>query len=237
MYNPDNMPTTPEEFTLLIDHYFQKDLNRHNQEVTQARAQAEAAWQTQAAAVREELQAKAAPDTPQADIDAQLNVLRENAIAQAVSMVAPAKTRAEWEEHFSCFRPKEPTPELAPTLEELRLQKKQELAAAFHTASSNAKVTTADGWQADANETAYRNVQGLLITMENTGLNAVSFCDADNNFHSLNQKELEAVQQLIIAHGQKLYAKKWQLREAIANAQSAEELAAIDVYVLLREEA
>lgn len=114
-------------------------------------------------------------------------------------------------------------------IEELRMEKLAELARAFEEARQTATVATPDGWPADANEVAYRNVQGLLITMENMGGTSVSFCDANNEFHGVNQQELQAIQQLIIDKGLALYQRKWQLRAAINNAETREALNGIAI--------
>ena len=111
MYNPNDMPKTPEEFAQLVDHYYSQDVARHANAVAEVKAQAEKQY-------------AALPDSKDKPSLADF-------IAQAVSIVEPPKSRQEWENHFNCFRiqpQSEPTP--APTLEELRQEKKAELAAA-----------------------------------------------------------------------------------------------------------
>ena len=123
----------------------------------------------------------------------------------------------------------DPEPDPAELLPQARAVKLDELRLAFDAACQNATVATAGGWIADADETAYRNVQGLLITMQNNGIATVQFCDADNAFHEVTQKELEELQQAIITKGQELYAIKWKYRTAIEQAATEDELAAIRI--------
>ena len=117
----------------------------------------------------------------------------------------------------------------APTFAELKAQKKSDLDAAFHTACQHPVVMTADGWPADANETANRNVQGLITTMEATGSATVQFCDAENSFHEVSLEQLRAIQLAIIEKGQALYAQKWSFRTAIDAAEDEAALAEIQI--------
>ena len=256
-YNPEkDMPTTLQEWNTLIDHFTNKSATEHASAVAAAKAQAEATFDAGRDALREkmiaELEANLAaerietPDGPvplsEADykklwsagisaIDAQLAKAREEAIQQAAMNVEPLKDKEHWKQlYMSAGYYPQPEPEQpAPTFAELKAQKKAELDAAFHTACQHPVVMTADGWPADANETANRNVQGLITTMEATGSATVQFCDAENSFHEVSLEQLRAIQLAIIEKGQALYAQKWSFRTAIDAAEDEAALAEIQI--------
>lgn len=103
-YNPaTDMPTTLAEWNELISYYFNQGQQRYETEVASAKAQAEAAY----AKLPESEDKPALADF----------------IAQAVSMVPPAQTRADIEQQFACYYPQPaPEPEPAPTVDELFAQ-------------------------------------------------------------------------------------------------------------------
>lgn len=141
-----------------------------------------------------------------------------------------AQSRADLEAMFACYYPQPVEAEPAPTFEELKAARLAELGAAFYTACQTATVATPGGWIADADETANRNVAGLITTLEAAPkAETVQFCDHANQFHEVTLADLKAIQLLIIEHGQQLYGLKWQYRNAIESAQSEADLDAIAI--------
>lgn len=117
----------------------------------------------------------------------------------------------------------------------LDVEEKRQLALAalqevFDHACESVRLELADGFAYDANETALRNIQGLLVTLPEG--EEAAFCGADNSFRNVSRQELVAMQKAIILHGQKLYQTKWQIRSAISQAQTAEELDAVSFEAL-----
>ena len=112
-------------------------------------------------------------------------------------------------------------------LEEARTEKLAELERAFNTASHKAHCTSSVGFEIDADETANRNIEGLVLVMqpEETTL----FRAYDNTFHEVTLDQLRIMQIEIITHARAVYARKWALREAIEAAQSVVELESLSI--------
>ena len=96
----------------------------------------------------------------------------------------------------------------------------------FDAATNRAYVVSSLGFTIDANETANRNVTGLISTI---GDSTVQFCDYYNQFHELNKAQLETLLDEITKNGQNLYAQKWAIREAINATQDNEGLEAVEI--------
>lgn len=93
-------------------------------------------------------------------------------------------------------------------------------------------IVEMDGVVYDANETANRNVAGLLELYETAGDAApvsIQFCAHDNTFHNLGMAAVKRLRLLIIEKGQQLYQQKWVMRSAIEAAQTQEELASVQI--------
>ena len=116
-----------------------------------------------------------------------------------------------------------------PSLETLRERKRTELASAFETALKEAHCLSSAGFDINADETAYSNLSGLIVSMEATGKETVPFRDYGNAFHDVTLPQLKAMQLDIIGHREALYARKWALRDAIAAAKSVDALENIDI--------
>ena len=111
-----------------------------------------------------------------------------------------------------------------------RTRKREELAAAFAAATATAHLTSSLGFEIDADDAANRNVSGLVTLMEAEGApESLSFCDYNNEIHTVTLAGLRVMQQEIIANGSALYARKWAFRDAINAAATAEELNAITI--------
>lgn len=116
-----------------------------------------------------------------------------------------------------------------PTLEEAKEAKLAELTSAFDTAAQNAHIMSSVGFEIDANETANRDINGLIVVMEARGKENELFRAYDNTFHEVTLDDLKTMLVEISEHGQKLYARKWQLEVSIQAATTAEELDAITI--------
>ena len=138
---------------------------------------------------------------------------------------AVIEDRGGWYEVVGLPEPPEPT------VEEVRAEKLAELNAAFEVASKEAHCRSSLGFDIDADEVANRNVTSLLVALEATGEKTVPFCAVDNSFHEVTTDELKTLQLEIIAHARTLYARKWALREAIAEAQTVKELEVINLFI------
>ena len=112
-------------------------------------------------------------------------------------------------------------------LEEARTEKLAELEAAFNTASQKAHCTSSVGFEIDADETANRNIEGLVLVMqpEETTL----FRAYDNTFHEVTREQLETMRKEIVVNSQYLYQAKWTMEARIRAAETAEALKIIVV--------
>lgn len=102
----------------------------------------------------------------------------------------------------------------------------------LHTAWLEAEATgtvTVDGITIDATSRSNRDIEGLIISMEAQGTASTMFCAADNSFHEVTLAQLKDFQLAVIGLGQRLYARKWELRTAIEAAETLEELEAIAI--------
>lgn len=110
------------------------------------------------------------------------------------------------------------------TLESRRAAKLEMLSLQFGQASDRAFIDSSLGFRADADETAYRDVDGLVVLLSDQPEQTVSFCDYDNLMQTLNLEQLKTLQKEIARNGTYLYEQKWALREAVESAESVEEL-------------
>lgn len=114
-------------------------------------------------------------------------------------------------------------------LAQAKAEKSTALQEAFRRALDNARATSSLGFAVNADEDAIRNVNGLIVTMEEDDVSTVSFCDCDNRFHAVSLEDIRVLRRDITRHIQSLYAKKWALRQAIGQAETVEEIDALDV--------
>lgn len=116
-----------------------------------------------------------------------------------------------------------------PTVEEIRELKLESLNNQFENVRNTAWIMSSLGFEADANEVANTNIDGLIKTVKATGQEPVYFCDKNNQYHALSLAELETLQLEVIQNGQNLYAQKWAYRDAINAATTVEEINAVDI--------
>ena len=114
-----------------------------------------------------------------------------------------------------------------PTLDELKQNKLEAVKTAFLAASETAHCMSSVGFEIDANETANRNIEGLVLVMqpEETTL----FRAYDNSFHEVTREQLEAMRKEIVINSQYLYQAKWTIEAQIMQAQTAQAVADIDI--------
>lgn len=111
-------------------------------------------------------------------------------------------------------------------LSETRLQKLNELKQKSIQALDTAYVLSSLGFKVDANTTAVRDLEGLVII----GADTVMFCDFDNEFHPLNKEQVLTLQREVLLNGQNLYAQKWSFRKRINEAETVEAINAIEIH-------
>ena len=121
----------------------------------------------------------------------------------------------------------------APTLEELKVQKLNELEQKFLSwYETDATVTSSLGFVADSGARAMMDTSGLVTTLEaqpEEARGTVAFMDHDNVPHQLTLEQMKTVNLEIIQNGQSAYAQKWALRTAIEAAETTEAVNAITI--------
>ena len=112
-------------------------------------------------------------------------------------------------------------------LDEARAAKLAELNTAFTSASETAHCMSSAGFEIDANETANRNIEGLVLVLKPE--ESTLFRAYDNRFHEVTKELLETMRKEIVVNSQRLYQTKWQIEAAIEAAQIVDELDTIDI--------
>lgn len=120
-------------------------------------------------------------------------------------------------------------------LEDIKQGKLSQLTTSFAAVQENGHLTSSLGFEIDATERSNSDVMGLIITMNKGDEKKVLFCDYHNKMRVVTLEDLKILRLEIISYGQKLYAKKWMLREKIENSSSLEELKNIDIQALFKE--
>lgn len=112
-----------------------------------------------------------------------------------------------------------------PIIDEVRKRKLDNLNFAFDAwRSDDATLISSLGFEADADEKANADVNGLVIKGE-----PAVFMDANNQPHELTLEQLKVLQREIIDSASYGYQKKWAYREAINTATSAEAIKAVTI--------
>lgn len=120
------------------------------------------------------------------------------------------------------------------TLEELKQIKLDELTEKQREFEQNVcsemKINSSLGYVMDADIRSQTNMQGLI----DVGQFPVTYICGDNVARQLSLEDLQTVKKECILNGQNLYAQKWAYQEQISNAQTKEELEAIEIsFVML----
>lgn len=112
-------------------------------------------------------------------------------------------------------------------IENLRSSKLDELNEAFAEAAKQAHCMSSVGFEINADDTAYRNIDSLLFkTKENE---KVLFRSYDNTFRDVTRADLEVMKLDVINNGESLYQTKWALEMQIQSAETIEALDAIEI--------
>ena len=116
------------------------------------------------------------------------------------------------------------------TLEDLKEFRLEELVEIFNgwMDSPDASIQSSTGYMVNANNTAKKNVDGLITAMESTGVETITFMCFDNNPAQLTLQQLKTIQLELIQRGSALYARKWFYRSQIESAQTMEEVNSIE---------
>lgn len=96
-------------------------------------------------------------------------------------------------------------------------------------ASSGASIKSSTGYTVNANTTAKQNIDGLITAMTAQNLSTVNFMTFDNTLVQLTLDQLKTIQLELISYGNNLYARKWELRNAIEACTTKEEVDAINI--------
>ena len=113
------------------------------------------------------------------------------------------------------------------TLVDAKAEKLSELNAAFSVELTKTHCSSSTGLEINADETAMRNVEGLIHVMAQ-GESTV-FRSYDNSFHRVSREQLEVIKKEIIINTQKLYQRKWELEAAIEAAATVDELNVVTI--------
>ena len=113
------------------------------------------------------------------------------------------------------------------TFEEAQKEKLQELTSKHNQAEATANVESSLGFTIDANETANRNLDGLITVM--TDDETRYFCDYNNEMHPVKKADCVVMRSEVIANCQNLYTQKWLMRNQINEAKTKEDLEKIQI--------
>lgn len=105
-------------------------------------------------------------------------------------------------------------------LDELKESYLESLKIQFNQFIENAVLDTDLGFKINANMRAALDIDGLIETTNDV----VNFCDANNVFHEVSLNDLKKMKHDILVYHQKLYQKKWQIRDMINNASTNNEV-------------
>lgn len=112
------------------------------------------------------------------------------------------------------------------TVKQIRLE---EINKKFSEISESAHVMSSVGFVIDANETANRDIEGLLKVMKVDGTETELFRDYNNEFHAVTLEQLEKMQVEVIKNGQHIYKQKWYFCTELEKLNSVEEVIAMPI--------
>ena len=119
----------------------------------------------------------------------------------------------------------------APTLEEVREKKMQELSTKAgqydQYKCDNMWVTVAEGYKINADIRSQTNMQGLIDTMSDS--DTTLYKVFDNTFKKVTKAQLSVWKDNCILNGKNLYNQKFAYEVRIANASTVADLEAIDI--------
>ena len=116
------------------------------------------------------------------------------------------------------------------SLAQAKQNKLDELESAFdsYRESKNTYINSSLGFKANANVTAYNNVDGILLQAQmgasTLSEGKVAFMDFDNQVQMLDADQLKILKLEISENGSRAYSLKWQYRTQIEQAQTNAQL-------------
>lgn len=116
-----------------------------------------------------------------------------------------------------------------PSLEEAKAQKSAEILRGLEQYRTSATVFSHLGFEIDATERSLIDIQGLMKIMADTPEAEVTFRDAHNEFHKIPYSKLAILEKEVYAKGLEGYQIKWALDKRLAEAQTVEDVEAIEV--------
>ena len=122
------------------------------------------------------------------------------------------------------------------TLDELKSNKLSELTAITskfdnQLVNTDMIIKSSLGFSINADLRSQNNLRGLI----SVGVEPVNFVTADNSVQSLTLEQLNVLLNECALNGQSLYLQKWAYKTQIENAQTIEELNAIDFNFTMRD--
>ena len=134
------------------------------------------------------------------------------------------------ERRFQICAPKEKT------IDELKSEKLSELTAITskfdnQLVNTDMIIKSSLGFTINADLRSQNNLRGLITV----GVEPVNFVTADNSVQSLTLEQLNTLLNECALNGQSLYLQKWAYKARIENAQTKEELEAIELKFTMKD--
>ena len=122
------------------------------------------------------------------------------------------------------------------TLEELKSEKLAELTSITskfdnQLVNNEMIIKSSLGFSINADLRSQNNLRGLIAV----GVEPVNFLAADNSVKSLTLEQLNTLLNECALNGQNLYLQKWEYKAQIENAQTKEELEAIELKFTMKD--
>lgn len=116
------------------------------------------------------------------------------------------------------------------SLEELKARKARELSLAFQQALTQGSFFSQTlGKEVNSGIQHLLNVEGLILYLQEKGLEQTEFRCYDNTFVQVTLKDLQSLRFEMIVHRLALYKRKWALEDQVNQAQSQADLDQIDL--------
>jgi hypothetical protein len=111
------------------------------------------------------------------------------------------------------------------TFEELAAMKAEEIKSAFESAAMYGRFTSVLGFDVDARRGGVKNdLQNIEVLID---IGATEFRDANNIVRNVTTSDLATIKTEMQQYGMSLYAHKWDLEAELENAETEEDLNAI----------
>lgn len=110
------------------------------------------------------------------------------------------------------------------SIDEIRKIILKDISDKFSASEKTAFIKSSYGFFINANETANRDIDGLIKRMKVKSIESELFRDYNNNFHNLTLEQLETLQLEIIENAQSLYKQKWNFMNYVETVDNLEDL-------------